>query len=146
MCIRDRVKAQPIAIEDVIAYLVAAQDLPLEQSAVFEIGGPDQVSYGEIMREYARQCGLRRWMIPVPVLTPHLSSLWLGLVTPIYARVGRKPVSYTHLDVYKRQVQFRVHMKCAIPLTSGYTASRDIGAQGKCLTCRESPTVGEAVL
>jgi hypothetical protein len=84
------VKAQPIAVEDVIAYLLAALELPLEQSAVFEIGGPDQVSYGEIMREYARQCGLRRWMISVPVLTPHLSSLWLGLVTPIYARVGRK--------------------------------------------------------
>jgi uncharacterized protein YbjT (DUF2867 family) len=84
------VKAQPIAIEDVVAYLVAALDLPIEQSAVFEIGGPDQVSYGEIMQEYARQCGLRRWMVPVPVLTPHLSSLWLGLVTPIYARVGRK--------------------------------------------------------
>jgi uncharacterized protein YbjT (DUF2867 family) len=84
------VKAQPIAIEDAVAYLVAALDLPIEQSAVFEIGGPDQVSYGEIMQEYARQCGLRRWMIPVPVLTPHLSSLWLGLVTPIYARVGRK--------------------------------------------------------
>src|SRR5450631_1297746 len=84
------VKAQPIAIEDVIAYLAAALDLPLEQSAVFEIGGPDQVSYGEIMQEYARQCGLRRWMIPVPVLTPHLSSLWLGLITPVYARIGRK--------------------------------------------------------
>jgi len=84
------VKAQPIAIEDVIDYLVAALELPIEQSAVFEIGGPDQVSYGEIMQEYARQCGLRRWMIPVPILTPHLSSLWLGLVTPIYARVGRK--------------------------------------------------------
>lgn len=42
------------------------------------------------MREYARQRGLRRLMIPVPVLTPRLSSLWLGLVTPIYARVGRK--------------------------------------------------------
>src|ERR1039458_1826148 len=84
------VKAQPIAIEDVVAYLVAALELRLEGSAVFEIGGPDQVSYGEIMQEYASQCGLRRWMIPVPVLTPHLSSLWLGLVTPIYARVGRK--------------------------------------------------------
>jgi hypothetical protein len=83
-------KAQPIAIEDVVAYLVAALELRLEGSAVFEIGGPDQVSYGEIMQEYARQCGLRRWMIPVPVLTPRLSSLWLGLVTPIYARVGRK--------------------------------------------------------
>ena len=85
-----KVKAQPIAIEDVVAYLVAALDLPIGQSAIFEIGGPDQVSYGEIMQEYARQCGLRRWMIPVPVLTPRLSSLWLGLVTPIYARVGRK--------------------------------------------------------
>src|SRR5450755_1516764 len=84
------IKAQPIAIEDVIAYLVAALELPVEQSAILEIGGPDQVSYGEIMQEYARQCGLRRWMIPVPVLTPRLSSLWLGLVTPIYARVGRK--------------------------------------------------------
>ena len=86
------VKAQPIAVEDVIAYLIAALELPEEQSSVFEIGGSDQVSYGEIMQEYARQCGLRRWMIPVPVLTPHLSSLWLGLVTPIYARVGRKLV------------------------------------------------------
>ena len=86
------VKAQPIAVEDVIAYLMEALDLPVEQGSIFEIGGTDQVSYGEIMREYARQCGLHRWMIPVPVLTPRLSSLWLGLVTPIYARIGRKLV------------------------------------------------------
>ncbi|MGA7575011.1 MAG: SDR family oxidoreductase [Terriglobales bacterium] len=86
------VKAQPIAVEDVIAYLLQALELPVGEAAVFEIGGADQVSYGDIMREYARQCGLRRWMIPVPVLTPRLSSLWLGLVTPIYARVGRKLV------------------------------------------------------
>jgi len=86
------VKAQPIAVEDVIAYLMAALELPPGQSSVFEIGGPDQVSYGEIMQEYARQSSLRRWMIPVPVLTPRLSSLWLGLVTPIYARIGRKLV------------------------------------------------------
>jgi uncharacterized protein YbjT (DUF2867 family) len=86
------VKAQPIAVEDVIAYLMAALDLPVEQVSVFEIGGTDQVSYGEIMQEYARQCRLRRWMIPVPVLTPRLSSLWLGLVTPLYARTGRKLV------------------------------------------------------
>jgi len=83
------VKAQPIAVEDVVAYLMAALQLP-EEGAVFEIGGTDQVSYGDIMREYARQCGLRRWMISVPVLTPRLSSLWLALVTPLYARVGRK--------------------------------------------------------
>ena len=84
------VKAQPIAIEDLVAYLVQALALPVEQGAVFEIGGADQVSYGEIMAEYARQCGLRRWTISVPVLTPRLSSLWLGLVTPVYARIGRK--------------------------------------------------------
>jgi uncharacterized protein YbjT (DUF2867 family) len=84
------VKAQPIAVEDVIAYLLQALALPVGDGAVFEIGGTDQVSYGEIMKEYAQQCGLRRWTISVPVLTPRLSSLWLGLVTPIYARIGRK--------------------------------------------------------
>ena len=84
--------AQPIAIEDVVAYLLEAAALDGDESRTFEIGGADQVSYAEIMREYARQRGLRRWMIRVPVLTPHLSSLWLGLVTPIYARVGRKLV------------------------------------------------------
>lgn len=85
-----RVTAQPIAIGDVLAYLLAALTIKLDGNVVVEIGGPDQVSYGEIMQEYARQRGLRRTMIPVPLLTPRLSSLWLGLVTPLYARVGRK--------------------------------------------------------
>ncbi|MBX3420596.1 MAG: DUF2867 domain-containing protein [Pirellulaceae bacterium] len=83
-------QAQPIAIEDLLSYLTLALDCPLEGSQVFEIGGPDRMSYGQIMQEYARQRGLRRWMIPVPFLSPRLSSLWLGLVTPVYARVGRK--------------------------------------------------------
>ena len=86
------VKAQPIAVEDVIAYLLKALELPAGKSSTYEIGGADQVSYREIMQEYARQCGLRRWLISVPVLTPRLSSLWLGLVTPVYARIGRKLV------------------------------------------------------
>jgi uncharacterized protein YbjT (DUF2867 family) len=84
------VEAQPIAVDDLLAYLVAALHVPLEQSRVFEIGGTDRVSYGDLMREYARQRGLRRVMIRVPLLTPRLSSLWLGLVTPLHARVGRK--------------------------------------------------------
>ena len=87
-----RVLAQPIAIEDLLAYLLESIELSEQDSKIFEIGGPDQVSYGQIMKEYARQRGLRRLMIPVPVLTPRLSSLWLGLVTPLYARVGRKLV------------------------------------------------------
>ena len=84
------VATQPIAIEDLVAYLMAALDLPIADSRIYEIGGADQVGYRDIMREYARQRGLRRLMIAVPVLTPRLSSLWLGLVTPVYARVGRR--------------------------------------------------------
>ncbi len=87
-----QVKAQPIAIEDLLEYLRAALDLQTVTSQVYEIGGSEQASYGQIMQEYARQRGLIRWMIPVPLLTPYLSSLWLGLVTPLYARVGRKLV------------------------------------------------------
>ena len=82
--------AQPIGIEDLTDYLLAALDLPHEGSRMIEIGGPEQVSYRDIMKEYARQRGLHRVMIPIPVLTPRLSSLWLGLVTPVYARIGRK--------------------------------------------------------
>ena len=80
---------QPIAIDDVVAYLAAALDLPESRGRVFEIGGPEVVSYGDIMREYARLRGLRRVLVPVPVLTPHLSGLWLALVTPAQAQVGR---------------------------------------------------------
>jgi uncharacterized protein YbjT (DUF2867 family) len=84
--------AQPIAIEDVLAFLAAALDYEPAGHHVFEIGGPQQVTYRELMREYAKQRGLKRLMVSVPFLTPRLSSLWLGLVTPLYARVGRKLV------------------------------------------------------
>lgn len=83
------VKAQPIAIDDLLQYLGDALKLPVQGNRIYEIGGLDQVSYGDLMHEYARQRHLLRYMIPVPFLTPHLSSLWLGLVTPLYARVGR---------------------------------------------------------
>jgi hypothetical protein len=62
----------------------------MEGSVVYEIGGPERVSYADIMREYAKQRGLTRRIIPLPVLSPRLSSLWLGLVTPLYARIGRE--------------------------------------------------------
>ena len=84
------VQAQPIAIEDLLSYLTKSISLPYEGSRTFEIGGPDVATYGEVMREYMRQRGLKRLMISVPFLTPNLSSLWLGLVTPVYARIGRK--------------------------------------------------------
>src|SRR6185436_7864883 len=80
---------QPIAVDDVLAYLLAARDLPSGESRIFEIGGTDVVSYGDLIREYARQKGLRRCLIFVPVLTPYLSGLWLALVTPASFEVGR---------------------------------------------------------
>jgi uncharacterized protein YbjT (DUF2867 family) len=64
--------------------------LPAGEGRIIEIGGTDVVSYGGLIREYARQKGLRRWLIAVPVLTPHLSSLWLALVTPTAFEVVRR--------------------------------------------------------
>jgi uncharacterized protein YbjT (DUF2867 family) len=96
------VPAQPIAIGDLLEYLVAALDLPAGESRIYEIGGADRVTYADLMREYASQKGLRRLMIPVPVLTPYLSSLWLALVTPVYARIGRKLIeSIVHPTVVR---------------------------------------------
>lgn len=101
--------AQPIAIGDVLDYLGAALTVPLEGNRVFEIGGAQRVSYGGVIREYARQRGLRRVMIAVPFLTPRLSSLWLGLVTPLYARVGRILVdSIRHTSVVRDDSALRL--------------------------------------
>ena len=95
-------RAQPIAIGDLIAYLMSALHLSGSARQTYEIGGADQVSYADIMRTYARHRGLRIRMIPVPVLTPYLSSLWLGLVTPLYARIGRKLIeSIVHSTVVR---------------------------------------------
>jgi uncharacterized protein YbjT (DUF2867 family) len=80
---------QPVAVDDVLAYLLAAKDLPPGESCIFEVGCPNVTTYGGMIREYARQKGLRRWLISVPVLTPYLSSLWLALVTPAAFEVGR---------------------------------------------------------
>lgn len=84
------VMAQPISITDLLDYLLASADIAISGHQIVEIGGTDRVSYGDIMAEYARQRHLKRKTLRVPFLTPYLSSLWLGLVTPLYARVGRK--------------------------------------------------------
>ena len=84
------VEAQPIAINDVLSYLLAAITLETGENKVYEIGGANTVSYMGIMKEYARQRNLKRLMIRVPVLSLRLSSYWLGLVTPLYARIGKK--------------------------------------------------------
>jgi len=103
------VLAQPIAIEDLIEYLISALNHPVSDYRIYEIGGSDQVSYGDIMREYARCRNMKIRMIPVPFLTPYLSSLWLGLVTPLYARVGRKLIeSIVHPTVIQDNTALKV--------------------------------------
>jgi len=82
-------RTQPISIHNVLAYLVAAMDTPECSGQIIEIGGADVVTYGGMMVGYARARGLKRWMVPVPVLTPRLSSYWVHLVTPIPAAMAQ---------------------------------------------------------
>jgi uncharacterized protein YbjT (DUF2867 family) len=80
---------QPIAIDDVLRYLVECLEIPGTESHILEIGGEDIMSYGQMMLTYARVRGLQRWLVPVPVLTPRLSSWWVKLVTPLPESVAR---------------------------------------------------------
>lgn len=83
-------ECQPIAIDDVVAYLVGVLDAPETAGNTYEIGGPDVLTYGEILERTAAIAGCRRpRIVPVPVLTPRLSSYWVGLVTDVDRRVAR---------------------------------------------------------
>lgn len=85
-----RTRCQPIAIRDILHYLTVALDVPETAGRVIEVGGPDVLTYEQMMRVYAEVAGLpRRFIIPVPVLTPGLSSLWVGLVTPLPPDIAR---------------------------------------------------------
>ena len=94
-------RCQPIGIRDALDYLVRALDHP-ELTGVVEIGGPDILSYGDMMRTYARLRGLRRLMIPVPVLTPRLSSYWVSLVSPVPAGIARPLIEGLRNEVVVR--------------------------------------------
>lgn len=93
-----RVKAQPIAIDDVLDYLVGAIEIPLSDSRLYEIGGEEQLSYLDVMKRYGEAVSLSRVYLNVPFLTPWLSSLWLNLVTPLFARVGRKLIDSIRIE------------------------------------------------
>lgn len=81
---------QPIAVDDVLHYLVRAGELPEQVNRSFDLGGPQVFSYREMMQRYAGLAGLRpRLIVTVPVLTPNLASLWVGLVTPISSGIAR---------------------------------------------------------
>ncbi|MET7482215.1 SDR family oxidoreductase [Streptomyces sp. NPDC005538] len=85
-----RTRIQPVAVRDVLRVLVGSARMPAEVSRAFDIGGPDVLTYREMMNRYAAVAGLpRRLILPVPVLTPGLSSHWVGLVTPVPASIAR---------------------------------------------------------
>jgi uncharacterized protein YbjT (DUF2867 family) len=82
-------RIQPISIRDTLDYLLAALQTPASMGRIIEIGGSDVLTYGEMITRYARVRGLRRTLIPVPVLTPRLSSYWVHWMTPIPSDIAR---------------------------------------------------------
>lgn len=96
-------RVQPIAVRDVLRYLVEAAALPEEVNGSFDIGGPEVLTYREMMLRYAIVAGLpRRIILAVPVLSPALSSLWVGLVTPVPGRIARPLVESLRHEVVCR--------------------------------------------
>jgi len=85
-------KCQPIGIRDVLAYLISVLHKEKAYNQTFDIGGPDILTYKEMMFGYAKERGLKRWIFTVPVLTPRLSSLWLNMITPVPYSLARSLV------------------------------------------------------
>ena len=97
-------RIQPIAVSDVLHYLAAVVDLPADTNRTFDVGGPDVLTYREMIQRFARVAGLgRRVVVTVPVLTPGLASLWVGLVTPIPSGLARPLVGSLVHEVVCRE-------------------------------------------
>jgi uncharacterized protein YbjT (DUF2867 family) len=92
-------RSQPIALADVLEYLARVPDLPEAAGRVFDVGGPDVLTYRELMRQFGELVGRRPLIVPVPVLTPRLSSYWLDLVTAVPANVARALIEGLEHDV-----------------------------------------------
>jgi uncharacterized protein YbjT (DUF2867 family) len=92
-------RTQPIAIDDVLDYLVAALESPASMGQIIEIGGATIETYRSMMLRYARARRLRRWLLRVPVLTPQLSSYWLRLVTPVPTSIARPLIEGLRTEV-----------------------------------------------
>ncbi len=95
-------RIQPVAIDDVLSYLVSALEVPESSGQIIEIGGADVLTYAEMMLGYARVRGLRRILIPVPVLTPFLSSYWVHWMTPVHASIARPLIEGLRNEVVAR--------------------------------------------
>ena len=120
-------RIQPIAIDDVLHYLVEAADAPVPQSRTWDVGGPDVLEYGDAMQTYAEAAGLRRRLIiALPLLTPSIASWWVGLVTPISSGLARPLV-----ESLEHHAVVREHDIDAViaPPPGGLTGYRDAVAR-----------------
>jgi uncharacterized protein YbjT (DUF2867 family) len=102
-----RTKTQPIAVADVVRYLVAVLELPAAAGRSFDIGGPEVLEYIEMMRRVAVLEGRRTLVIPVPFLSPSLSSRWLSLVTNVDTQTGRSLIDSMSNEVIVRDDSIR---------------------------------------
>jgi uncharacterized protein YbjT (DUF2867 family) len=115
-------KIQPIAIGDALHYLAAAATAALPASRTWDVGGPDVLEYGDMMKIYAEVAGLaRRRILVLPVLTPRIASLWVGLVTPIPSGLARPLVESLQCDAVMRNHDVDTIIE---PPTSGLTPYR----------------------
>ena len=104
-------RIQPIAVRDVLRYLVGCVDLPEAVNRGFDIGGPDTMSYAEMMQRYATVAGFpRRRILPVPWFSPSLSSHWVGLITPVPAGIARPLVESLRNTVVCREHDIAEHV------------------------------------
>lgn len=116
-------KIQPIAISDVLPYLVTAATCRVPVSRAWDIGGPDVLEYGDMMQIYADVAGLRpRRILVLPVLTPRIAALWVGLVTPIPSGLARPLVESLHCDAVMRNHDVDTIIP---PPAGGLTSYRD---------------------
>jgi len=120
-------RTQPIAIGNVLEYLVATLNVPESIGEIVEISGATVETYRSMMLIYARTRGLRRWLLRVPVLTPRLSSYWLNLVTPIPAAIARPLIEGLRTEVVCTSASARKLFPAICPMS--YTAGVEAAAQ-----------------
>ena len=106
-------RSQPIAVRDVLSYLIGCLEVPAARGEIFDIGGSDVMTYREMMLRFAGILGLKRWIIDVPVLTPRLSAYWVNIMTPVPAGIafplieGLKSEMVCEDDRIRRVIPFR---------------------------------------
>lgn len=120
-------RIQPIGIADTLSYLIAALETPASRDAIIEIGGQDVITYGEMMTGYAHVRGLRRVLLPVPVLTPRLSSYWVHWVTPIPSDIARPLIEGLRNEVIVRDDRARTIFPGIVPVNYPAAVRRALG-------------------